>query len=30
LALSISNAETSYYKYLKLWHMQQLEKAVKD
>ena len=22
LALSISNAETSYYKYLKLWHMQ--------
>lgn len=27
LALSISNAETSYYKYLKLWHMQQAEEA---
>ena len=27
LALSISNAETSYYKYLKLWQMQQAEKA---
>jgi len=27
LALAISNAETSYYKYLKLWHMQQLEDA---
>jgi glycosyltransferase involved in cell wall biosynthesis len=27
LALSISNAETSYYKYLKLWHMQQVEEA---
>jgi glycosyltransferase involved in cell wall biosynthesis len=25
LALSISNAETSYYKYLKLWQMQQAE-----
>jgi glycosyltransferase involved in cell wall biosynthesis len=25
LALAISNAETSYYKYLKLWHMQQIE-----
>ncbi len=25
LALAISNAETSYYKYLKLWHMQQAE-----
>lgn len=25
LALSISNAETSYYKYLKLWQMQQVE-----
>lgn len=28
LALSISNAETSYYKYLKLWHMQQVQEAV--
>jgi hypothetical protein len=28
LALSISNAETSYYKYLKLWQMQQAEEAV--
>ncbi len=27
LALSISNAETSYYKYLKLWHMQLAEKT---
>lgn len=27
LALAISNAETSYYKYLKLWHMQQVEDA---
>jgi glycosyltransferase involved in cell wall biosynthesis len=27
LALSISNAETSYYKYLKLWQMQQVESA---
>lgn len=27
LALAISNAETSYYKYLKLWHMQQAENA---
>jgi glycosyltransferase involved in cell wall biosynthesis len=27
LALAISNAETSYYKYLKLWHMQQVEEA---
>ena len=27
LALAISNAETSYYKYLKLWHMQQAEEA---
>lgn len=27
LALSISNAETSYYKYLKLWHMQQAEEV---
>jgi glycosyltransferase involved in cell wall biosynthesis len=27
LALAISNAETSYYKYLKLWHMQQIEDA---
>lgn len=27
LALSISNAETSYYKYLKLWQMQQTEEA---
>jgi len=27
LALSISNAETSYYKYLKLWQMQQAEEA---
>lgn len=27
LALSISNAETSYYKYLKLWHMQQAQEA---
>jgi glycosyltransferase involved in cell wall biosynthesis len=27
LALAISNAETSYYKYLKLWHMQQMEDA---
>jgi glycosyltransferase involved in cell wall biosynthesis len=25
LALAISNAETSYYKYLKLWHMAQAE-----
>jgi hypothetical protein len=25
--LAISNAETSYYKYLKLWHMQQVEDA---
>ena len=25
LALAISNAETSYYKYLKLWHMAQTE-----
>ena len=25
LALAISNAETSYYKYLKLWHMQQVQ-----
>ena len=25
LALAISNAETSYYKYLKLWHMAQVE-----
>jgi len=28
LALSISNAETSYYKYLKLWQMQQVQEAV--
>jgi glycosyltransferase involved in cell wall biosynthesis len=27
LALSISNAETSYYKYVKLWQMQQSEAA---
>ncbi|WP_310626418.1 glycosyltransferase family 2 protein [Limnohabitans sp.] len=27
LALSISNAETSYYKYLKLWHIQQAQAA---
>ena len=27
LALSISNAETSYYKYLKLWQMQQIEET---
>jgi len=27
LALSISNAETSYYKYLKLWQMQQAAEA---
>jgi glycosyltransferase involved in cell wall biosynthesis len=27
LALSISNAETSYYKYLKLWQLQQAEKV---
>jgi glycosyltransferase involved in cell wall biosynthesis len=27
LALSISNAETSYYKYLKLWQMQQAEES---
>jgi glycosyltransferase involved in cell wall biosynthesis len=27
LALSISNAETSYYKYLKLWQMQQAEEV---
>jgi glycosyltransferase involved in cell wall biosynthesis len=27
LALSISNAETSYYKYLKLWHMQRAEET---
>jgi glycosyltransferase involved in cell wall biosynthesis len=27
LALSISNAETSYYKYLKIWQMQQAEEA---
>ena len=27
LALAISNAETSYYKYLKLWHMQQANLA---
>jgi hypothetical protein len=27
LALAISNAETSYYKYLKLWHMQLVEEA---
>jgi glycosyltransferase involved in cell wall biosynthesis len=27
LALSISNAETSYYKYLKLWQMQQAEEG---
>ena len=27
LALAISNAETSYYKYLKLWHMEQAEEA---
>jgi glycosyltransferase involved in cell wall biosynthesis len=27
LALSISNAETSYYKYLKLWQMQQMQQA---
>jgi hypothetical protein len=27
LALSISNAETSYYKYLKLWQLQQAEKT---
>jgi glycosyltransferase involved in cell wall biosynthesis len=27
LALSISNAETSYYKYLKLWQLQQAEDA---
>lgn len=27
LALSISNAETSYYKYLKLWQLQQAEEA---
>lgn len=27
LALSISNAETSYYKYLKLWHMQLSEES---
>jgi glycosyltransferase involved in cell wall biosynthesis len=27
LALAISNAETSYYKYLKLWHMQLAEEA---
>jgi hypothetical protein len=25
--LSISNAETSYYKYLKLWQMQQAEEV---
>ena len=30
LALSISNAETSYYKYLKLWQMAQVGPAVKD
>ena len=28
LALSISNAETSYYKYLKLWYMQQTQERV--
>ena len=27
LALSISNAETSYYKYLKIWQMQQAEES---
>ena len=27
LALAISNAETSYYKYLKLWHMQLAQEA---
>jgi hypothetical protein len=27
VALAISNAETSYYKYLKLWHIQQVEDA---
>jgi glycosyltransferase involved in cell wall biosynthesis len=27
LALAVSNAETSYYKYLKLWHMQQAEQS---
>jgi glycosyltransferase involved in cell wall biosynthesis len=27
LALAISNAETSYYKYLKLWHMQLTEES---
>jgi glycosyltransferase involved in cell wall biosynthesis len=27
LALSVSNAETSYYKYLKLWHMQLAEES---
>jgi hypothetical protein len=26
-ALAISNAEASYYKYVKLWHMQQTEDA---
>ena len=30
LALSISNAETSYYKYLKLWQMAQVAPAVND
>jgi len=29
LALSISNAETSYYKYLKLWQMAQAEEAAR-
>ncbi len=29
LALAISNAETSYYKYLKLWQMQQAEESAK-
>jgi glycosyltransferase involved in cell wall biosynthesis len=27
LALSVSNAETSYYKYLKIWHMQLAEES---
>jgi hypothetical protein len=29
LALSISNAETSYYKYLKLWQLAQAQEAPK-
>lgn len=29
LALSISNAETSYYKYLKIWQLQQAEKPTR-